>query len=64
MYTRAVGVWMLLVQVIVAFFVYSMGIPSDSEVAIVYAAVVAVWAYWAYHVVPTFIAMATGKQGL
>jgi hypothetical protein len=64
MFTRVVGVWMLIVQGVVAFFVYNIGIPSDSEVAIVYAAVVAVWAYWAYHVVPKFIAMARGKQGL
>lgn len=62
--TRVAGVWMLTVQGLVAFVVYHVGVPSEKFVAIPYVIAVAVWVYWAYHVVPTFIAMARGKQGL
>jgi hypothetical protein len=61
MLTRVAGVWMLTVQGLVAFVVYRVGVPSDYLVAIPYVIAVAAWVYWAYHVVPTFIAMARGK---
>jgi hypothetical protein len=61
---RVAGVWRPKVEGLVVFVVYRVGVPSNNLVAIPHVIAVAVWAYWAYHVVPTFIAMARGKQGL
>ena len=62
MHDRLAGIWMLTVQVLVAFVVYRLGVPSNNEMAIPYVVAVAIWVSWVCHAIPTFIAMARGKQ--